>query len=96
MKEEILKEAASRVPELSMLEMYLIMGCFIFISALVALGVYIKNLHKSHNKTQNENTEKMLLMTEKVTSAMTNGTHAIENNNRLIDKLFDKIDKVLS
>lgn len=63
----------------------------IFISAiitlwasLVALIVYIKNVHKSHDTKQQENIK--LLAEEQVKNR-----HVIENNNKLYDKIFDHI-----
>jgi hypothetical protein len=95
MKEEIFREAVERVPELSMLELYLIVGLVVMVTLAGALGLYVKSLHKNSVKQQDAQSDKMMNLTEKVTTAMVNNTHAIENNNRLIDKLFDKMDNFL-
>ncbi len=64
----------------------LIIGITALFSCIVAMGTYIGRLHQKHTKDHTQNVEK-------VTVAMVNSTHAIENNTRIVDKVFDYITK---
>ena len=50
------------------------------------LAVYIANLHKTNSK-------KDVGVAQKMTEALINSTHAIENNSRIVDRLTDLILK---
>lgn len=52
-------------------------------SAVIPMAIFIRYMVKSIFKT-----------TEKVTEAMVNNTHALNNNTRVVDKVFDKLDRL--
>lgn len=66
-------------------ETYLIIAVAGLAAGIVTLFMYIKGLHHKHSQEHNENIEKM-------TVAMTNSTNAINNNTKMVDLLFTKID----
>lgn len=54
------------------------------VTGLVALAIYIKNLHHTHAKEQKENLVTM-------TTAIVTNSKVIENNTEMVKKVFDKL-----
>ena len=66
----------------------LIAGIVALWSSLVAAALYIKHLHDRHGKDQKETIKT-------ITEEMTRGRTAVENNTKVVDKLFDHFQKTI-
>lgn len=64
------------------------------VSAIVALAVYIVQLHRHQSKEQKENLIMITNAMGGVTTAMTENKSAIDNNTRVVDKLFEHISNL--
>lgn len=54
------------------------------VAGVVVLAVYIANLHQKNSKKDVE-------VAQKMTEALVNSTLAIQNNTKIVDKLYDVI-----
>lgn len=64
----------------------LISGIVALWTSLVAASLYIKHLHDKHGKDQKETIKT-------ITEEMVKGRTAVENNTKVVDKLFDHFQK---
>lgn len=70
----------------------LMIGVIIFLASVAGvLAVYIKNLHQQSHKEKQEYYNEQKQMTERVTTAMINQTHALENNTKVADKIYEHL-----
>lgn len=84
LQEQLIRDSTS-VTGLTIHETYLLIGIGSLALALVYMFYELRKTHNRYFKSSNDNIERM-------TTAMTNSTNAMENNNKIVERLLDKFD----